>query len=91
MATSKKTPQVETPADPQHDSASVQGDVESVQKEATLRYRIAARNQNGFWRCGRKWHPDGVVLTLDEIGGHGVLATLQDEPMLIVQQVGAEQ
>lgn len=48
------------------------------------RYRIAARHPNGFWRCGRQWHPDGEVLTLSEIGGEAVLAVLQAEPMLVV-------
>lgn len=48
------------------------------------RYRIAARHPQGFWRCGRKWHPDGEVLTLSEIGGEAVLAALQAEPMLVV-------
>jgi hypothetical protein len=48
------------------------------------RYRITARHPNGFWRCGRKWHPDGEVLTLSEIGGEAVLAALQAEPMLVV-------
>lgn len=48
------------------------------------RYRISSRHPNGFWRCGRKWHPDGEVLTLSEIGGQTVLAALRAEPMLIV-------
>lgn len=46
--------------------------------------RITARHPNGFWRCGRQWHPAGEVLTLSEIGGEAVLAALRDEPMLIV-------
>lgn len=48
------------------------------------RFRITARHPNGFWRCGRQWHPAGEVLTLSEIGGEAVLATLRLEPMLIV-------
>lgn len=48
------------------------------------RYRIAARHPNGFWRCGRQWHPAGEVLTLSEIGGEAVLAILRLEAMLIV-------
>lgn len=48
-------------------------------------YKVAARNPAGFWRCGRKWHPDGEVLTLAEIGGEQVLALLLAEPMLVVQ------
>lgn len=60
-------------------------DAPDVTEPATEpRYRIAARHPQGFWRCGRKWHPDGEVLTLSEIGGHKVLDQLREEPMLVV-------
>lgn len=89
--------EAQTPADasverqdvaPQTAGAEVGSDLadalDAAQPTKEPRYRITARHPQGFWRCGRKWHPDGEVLTLSEIGGDTVLATLLAEPMLIV-------
>jgi len=50
------------------------------------RYRVSSRSRDGFCRAGRRWHPDGEVLTLSALGGLAVLNALRDEPMLVVEE-----